>query len=100
MSVKFKEPFMVDTPLGKGLCMFLGDDEGSGSLWGVWQSTTQEMWWWPNDLVRLAKAISFKRHRQSAFLLSPEMYEHLLPHAARHGVTLPCPTSTKKPASA
>jgi hypothetical protein len=52
----------METPIGAGLAFLVCDySEEQHALWVVADTATGQIWWWPNNLVRMQKNISLGR---------------------------------------
>ena len=75
------------TPFGVAEAHFYESPESfeTNSVWTCFQVETKENWLWPSPLVRLCESISGMRSEDcSAFQLTDEYFETLLPHILRH----------------
>jgi hypothetical protein len=51
------------TPKGEGLAIMVADySEEQDCLWVVADTATGQIWWWPNNRVRMSKNISLNRN--------------------------------------
>jgi hypothetical protein len=76
------------TPLGKGSAYFMYS-ENDEIYWGVFQDETGECWWWENKYIRLQKAITMGRAKESPIVLPDDMDKALEPHKARYKSSQP-----------
>lgn len=81
-------PLAMITPLGEAAAHFALVNGADLALFGVFQLTTGENWWFDNRFIRLLPSITGERYSTSDIYLPPEMREKLRPHFGRHGISI------------
>lgn len=82
--IQLDPPLYYETPLGPSVCMFVWELGLEADVqWGCFVEKTGELWWWPNNKIRLSTNISFGRYSTSEIYQSADMKGALAPHLER-----------------
>lgn len=77
----------LHTPLGEAEAdfMWVSDSADLATEYQCWLFETNEVWWFPQPLVRAVKSMSsFRRGKASEILLSDAQFEGYAVHILRH----------------
>jgi len=78
---------LVFTPLGKAKAdlIWIPDNSEEMSEYHCWQHETNEVWWWPQSLIRQVGSFTGKTHNQhSPIMLSSDLICSYKEHILRH----------------